>query len=332
MTGAPFRNARVLVAGGAGFIGSHVVDALVAAGARVTVLDDFSSGRRENLAGVEGAIRVVDGDLCDPAIRAVALPGTDVLMHLATRCLRISLSNPEDVFRVNCDGTHQLYLDAVRHGVGRIVYVSSSEVYGTAVSAPMSEDHPLDPTTVYGATKLAGEIYARAIGRSAGIDTVVIRPFNTYGPRAHFEGVYGEVIPRFTVRVLNGRAPLIFGDGLQTRDFTYVSDTVHGILLAAAARPATGEPVNIARGEEVSIRTLALLIGRALGSRLEPEYLPPRPSDVHRHLAGVERAEKTLGFRAAIGIEEGLRRYVEWFRAAYPDPAACEAQAEAKNW
>ena len=322
----------VLVTGGAGFIGSHLVDALVAAGARVRVLDDFSSGRRENLAAAGTRVEVVEGDVCDDRALDHALAGADTVMHLATRCVRLSLSDPEDVHRVNSHGTLRVLLAARRHGARRVVYVSSSEVYGSGVKVPMTEDHPLEPTTVYGATKLAGELYTQAATRSFGLETIVVRPFNTYGPRAHFEGVYGEVIPRFTVRLLNGRRPVIFGDGLQTRDFTYVSDTVQGILAAAVVPAAGGQVLNLARGEEVTIRRLAELLAKAIDPTLPPEFTEARPADVRRHWADVGRARAQLGFTAHVGIEEGLGRYLAWFRAAYPDPAACLRDEVVRNW
>jgi UDP-glucose 4-epimerase len=322
----------VLVTGGAGFIGSHLVDALVAAGARVRVLDDFSSGRRENLAAAGARVEVVEGDVCDERALDRALAGADTVMHLATRCLRLSLSDPEDVHRVNSHGTLRLLLAARRHGARRVVYVSSSEVYGSGVTVPMSEDHPLDPTTVYGATKLAGELYTQAMTRSFGLPTIVVRPFNTYGPRAHFEGVYGEVIPRFTVRLLNGRRPVIFGDGLQTRDFTYVGDTVRGLVAAASVREATGRVFNLARGEEVTVRRLAELLAKAIDPTLSPEFTEARPADVRRHWADVSRARAELEFEAPVSIEEGLARYVAWFRETYPDPAACLRDEVVRNW
>jgi UDP-glucose 4-epimerase len=325
-----FAGRRVLVTGGAGFIGSHLVDALVAGGARVTVLDDFSSGRRANLAA-SGA-EIVEGDVGDDGALDRALAGVEVVMHLATRCVRLSLSDPEEVHRVNSHGTLRALMAARRHAVGRVVYVSSSEVYGSGVTMPMAEDHPLEPTTIYGATKLAGELYTQAMTRSFGLPTVVVRPFNAYGPRAHFEGVYGEVIPRFTVRLLNGRRPVIFGDGLQTRDFTYVADTVRGILAAAAVPEARGQVFNVARGEEVTVRRLAELLAKAIDPTLAPEFTEARPGDVRRHWADVRRARTGLGFSAPVGIEEGLGRYVAWFREAYPDPAACLRDEVVRNW
>ena len=322
----------VLITGGAGFIGSHLVDALVAEGARVRVLDDFSSGRRENLANAGPGVDIVHGDVCDDGALDRALPGVEVVMHLATRCVRLSLSDPDEVHRVNSHGTLRVLLAARRHGARRVVYVSSSEVYGTGVKVPMAEDHPLEPTTIYGASKLAGELYTQAITRSFGLPTVVVRPFNTYGPRAHFAGVYGEVIPRFTVRLLNGRRPVIFGDGLQTRDFTYVGDTVRGVLAAAVVGEATGQVFNLARGEEVSVRRLAELLAKAIDPTVTPEFGAARPADVRRHWADVARARAELGFRALVGIEEGLARYLAWFRETYPDPAVCLRDEVVRNW
>lgn len=301
-------------------------------GTEVTVLDDFSSGREENLAAVRGAIDVVDGDLCDAGVLDRALARAEVVFHLATRSVRLSLSDPGEVHRVNSEGAHRLLLASARRRVRRLVYVSSSEVYGTATLVPMDETHPLEPTTMYGATKLAGEYYARAMMRSFGLETVVVRPFNTYGPRAHFAGVYGEVIPRFTVRLLNGQPPVVFGDGLQTRDFTHVSDTVRGILLAARVPAAAGQVVNVARGEEVSIRRLAQILAEATGVPLAADHAEARPADVRRHWADVRRAAALLGFRATVALEDGLRDYLAWFRQAYPDPAACLAGATLRNW
>jgi UDP-glucose 4-epimerase len=327
-----FTGRRVLVTGGAGFIGSHLVDGLIAAGARVRVLDDFSSGRRENLAAAGARAEVIEGDVVDDGALDRAMAGVELVMHLATRCVRLSLSDPEDVHRVNSHGTLRVLLAAQRHRVARVVYVSSSEVYGSGVKVPMAEDHPLEPTTIYGATKLAGELYTQAMTRSFGLPTVVVRPFNTYGPRAHFEGVYGEVIPRFTVRLLNGRRPVIFGDGLQTRDFTYVTDTVRGLLAAAGAPEAGGRVFNVARGEEVTVRRLAELLAKAIDPTLAPEFTEARPADVRRHWADVTRARGELGFSAPIAIDEGLSHYVTWFRGAYPDPAVCLRDEIVRNW
>jgi UDP-glucose 4-epimerase len=322
----------VLVTGGAGFIGSHLVEALVTAGATVRVLDDFSSGRRENLATVATQVQIIEGDVCDSAALDHAVAGAGIVVHMAARCVRLSLFDPEDVHRVNSEGTLRVLTAARRHGIGRVVYVSSSEVYGSGMTMPMSEEHPLQPTTIYGATKLAGELYTQTLTRSFDLPAVVVRPFNSYGPRAHFKGVYGEVIPRFTVNLLNGRRPVIFGDGLQTRDFTFVKDTVRGIITAATVPAAHGQVFNIARGEEVSVRRLAELLAKQVGSDLTPEYTEERPADVRRHWADVRRADAELDFRAAVDIETGLASYVTWFRATYPDPAAALGDDAVRNW
>jgi UDP-glucose 4-epimerase len=326
---------RVLVTGGAGFIGSHLVDALVARGDRVDVVDNLSVGSRANLAQHEGSgsvdlhvVDVVDGTRLIPLFSSV-----DTVFHLATQCVRVSLFDPELVHRVNSEGTLRVLMAAAAVGVRQFVYVSSSEAYGSARTAPMSEEHPCDPTTVYGASKLAGELYTRAFHRTHGLRTVVVRPFNTYGPRARFEGAYGELIPKCTVRVMNGLRPIVFGDGLQTRDFTHVSDTVRGIMLAADAETLNGSRVNIARGQEASVNDVARLVVEACGRPdLMPEHGPDRPADVRRHYADITRAQRELGFEPSVALPDGIRDYVAWFRKTYPDPTALLQHEQAYNW
>lgn len=325
---------RVLVTGGAGFIGSHLVDALAARGDRVLVVDNLSVGSRANLQQHQGGDRVElhVADVLDGDRMTRLLDGVDVVFHLATQCVRLSLFDPEIVHKVNTEGTLRMLMAAVAAGVRRFVYVSSSEAFGSAQTVPMSEDHPFDPTTIYGASKLAGEHYSTAFHRTHRLDTAIVRPFNTYGPREHFEGAYGEVIPKFVVRVMNGKRPIIFGDGNQTRDFTFVADTVAGMLLAADTPGLTGRSVNIARGVEVSINEIARLVLEACGSSLEPEFGPERPADVRRHYGDISRARQELGFVPQVNIADGIGRYVEWFRATFPDPAALLPQEQPYNW
>jgi len=325
---------RVLVTGGAGFIGSHLVDALAARGDRVLVVDNLSVGSRANLRQHEGRGRVElhVADILKGGQMTRLLEGVDVVFHLAAQCIRLSLFDPEIVHKVNTEGTFRMLMAAVAARVRRFVYVSSSEAFGSAQTVPMSEDHLFDPTTIYGASKLAGEHYTTAFHRTRGLDTAIVRPFNTYGPRAHYKGAYGEVIPKFVVRVTNGKRPIIFGDGHQTRDFTFVGDTVAGLLLAAEAPGLTGRSVNIARGVEVSINEIARLVLEACGSSLEPEFGPERPADVRRHYGDISRARKELGFAPQVGIADGIRRYVEWFRATFPDPAALLLLEQPYNW
>jgi UDP-glucose 4-epimerase len=326
---------RVLVTGGAGFIGSHLVDALVARGDHVMVVDDLSVGSRANLAGHDGhgAVELHVGDVLDRERVQPLLAGVDTVFHLATQCVRVSLFDPEIVHKVNTEGTLRMLMAAAASGAHRFVYVSSSEAFGSAQQVPMAEDHPFDPTTIYGASKLAGEHYTTVFHRTHGLDTVIVRPFNTYGPRAHFEGAYGELIPKFVVRAMNGLRPIIFGDGKQTRDFTYVGDTVRGIMQAADAAVLVGRSVNVARGEEVSVNDIARLVLETCGrSDLQPEYGPERPADVRRHYANIARARRELGFEPEVAIADGIRRYVNWFRTTFPDPAILLSQEQPYNW
>jgi UDP-glucose 4-epimerase len=326
---------KALVTGGAGFIGSHLVDALVADGASVTVVDDLSAGSRENLANHDGVpgFHFEHCSILDKARVAELLQGIDTVYHLATQCLRLSFTEPELVHEVNTTGTLNVLLGAVAARVRRFVYVSSSEVYGTAKVAPMTEEHPFDPTTIYGASKLAGELYTSAFHRAHGLSSVVVRPFNNYGPRAHYESAHGELIPKLVLRALTGQRPVIFGDGEQTRDFTYVDDTVRAILLAARSDALTGRAVNVARGQEVSVNEIVRLVLRACAREdLAPEHHPERPADVRRHVADVGLARRALGFEAQIDIEEGIARYVAWFKRVYPEPARLLAREQVQNW
>jgi UDP-glucose 4-epimerase len=304
----------VVVTGGAGFIGSHVVDTLVSEGADVVALDDLSVGERANLSWAEeqGAELVV-GDVCDASVMDEVLEGADVVIHMACSNLRASLNEPMRSHEVNATGTLVTCLAAVRQGLQRFVYVSSSEAYGSAVTVPMAEDHPLLPTTVYGASKAAGELSAMACMRTYGLPVVVVRPFNSYGPREHASGTSAEVIPKFVKRICAGRSPVIFGDGSQTRDFTWVEETAAGIVAAARSDALVGEAVNIARGRGVSIVEIAELLLEILGATdRSPEFAERRPGDVDRHVADTRKARDVIEFEAIVSIREGLERYVRW--------------------
>jgi UDP-glucose 4-epimerase len=321
---------HVMVTGGAGFIGSNLVEALLERGCKVRAVDDLTVGAREN---VPAEAELIEADIRDREAMTKAMQGIEVVMNLAVSNLRVSLYDPWPSHDVNAGGTLVLLQTAAAAGtVERFLYCSSSEAYGSAVRAPMAEDHPTLPTTVYGASKLAGEHYSLAARVTDGLATVVARPFNTYGYRAHWEGDSGEVIPKMVLRALNGTPPVIFGNGGQRRDFTFVTDTVRGLILAAEADELVGDVVNIAYGREVSIRTIAELVCRACGSDLEPHMAPPRPADVERHFADVTKAERVLGFRAEVAIEDGIGRYVEWFRSQGYDFAEMLARERARNW
>ena len=313
---------KVVVTGGAGFIGSHVVDRLVAIGAEVVALDDLSVGREENLASATDAgAKLVVGSVLDESTLARELTGADAVIHMACDNLRASLVDPIRSHEVNAKGSLLTALASVEAKVGRFVYVSSSEAYGSAVTLPMSEDHPLLPTTVYGAAKAAGELYAQACMRTYGLPVTVVRPFNSYGPREHSSGTSAEVIPKFVSRLSEGMAPIVFGDGAQTRDFTWVEETAMGIVDAAAADDLVGEAVNIASGKQTSILEIARLALEAFErSPDDVEFDQARPGDVDHHQADVTKARERCGFETTIPIREGLVRYVGWVRSgAHPE-------------
>lgn len=324
---------RVLVTGGAGFIGSHLVDRLLEEGRAVTVLDDFSSGRRENLADAEKRrVRVVEGSVLDPAAVERAIEGCDRVYHLAVQCVRRSLGSPMENHEINATGTLRMLEAARRCKVQRFIYCSSSEVYGNSGAEILTEDTLCAPVTVYGAAKLAGELYAKAYWQTYGMPTIVVRPFNAYGPRAHESGDLAEVVPRFIIRVLNGQPPAIFGSGDNGRDFTYVTDTARGLVLAADCDELIGHTVNIAYGQMITVAEVADAVARACNKpELRPIRIDPRPGDVLKLRADTRLAESTLGFRAEIGFEEGIRRYVAWFRAHHNDVAAL-LEDDLRNW
>jgi UDP-glucose 4-epimerase len=307
---------RILVTGAAGFIGSHLAD-LLARDAELVLVDDFSIGLRENLAQLAGRsnVRIVEADVRDHDAMRGLCRGIDVIFHMAISCLRTSLAHPVLSHEINAGGSLAVCLAARDCSVARLVYVSSSEVYGTARVAPMTESHPLEPTTIYGASKLAGELYALAAHRTYGLPALVVRPFNTYGPREPWQGERAEVIPRFILQLEAGRSPVVYGDGTQTRDFTFVDDTVRGLAAAAECDALVGDVVNVARGREVSILRIAELLARLLGR--DPagvRFEPGRPGDVKRHFAEIGKARSLFGYAPRVDLEEGLERTVAWFR------------------
>jgi len=326
---------RTLVTGGAGFIGSHLVDHLIEGGHRVTVLDDFSTGTRDNLgqACARGDVTIVDGSILDPHIVTHAISGCDRVYHLAVQCVRRSLGRPIHNHEVNATGTLNVLEAARRQQVHRFVYCSSSEVYGNASAELLEEDGVIcEPVTVYGAAKLAGEYYAKAYARTYDLPVVVVRPFNSYGPREHDRGDLAEVIPRFVIRVLNGLPPVIFGDGSNGRDFTYVTESARGIAIAADCDQLIGKVVNIAYGKMVTIEEVARSVARICQrSDLQPAYLEQRPGDVYRLHADVRRAKDVLGYEAEIDFEQGLEKYVAWFGETHPDPSEL-VEDDPINW
>lgn len=324
---------RVLVTGAAGFIGSHLSDRLAPHNDLVLV-DDFSIGPRENLEALEDHpnVDIVEADITDRDRMRELFDGVQIVVHMAISCLRTSLNHPVLSHDINAGGSLSVLMAAREAGVERFVYVSSSEVYGTAQTVPMGEAHPCQPTTVYGASKLAGELYALAFWRTHGLPVSVVRPFNTYGPREPGSGARAEVIPRFALRLTAGLPPVIYGAGTQTRDFTYVDDTVSGLIAAAGCDELVGDAVNIAFGREASITRIAELLGELTGRPdLAPVRAKTRPGDVERHFADVSKAKRLFGFQAAVDLETGLARTLEWFRSHRGSHAEVEASGT-PNW
>jgi UDP-glucose 4-epimerase len=311
---------RVAVTGGAGFIGSHLVDRLLRAENSVLIIDDFSSGSPENLAAHRGNpdLQIRQADVRDENAMFDLVHGTEFVFHLATRSVRRSLTHPSEVHDVNAGGTLTVLKAAARAGVQRFLYCSSSEVNGTADVVPMAEDYHFRPETLYGASKLAGEFYTSAFHRSGWVDAVIARPHNNYGPREHYAGSQGEVIPRFILWGLAGKPLPIYGTGEQTRDFTFVLETVDYLVRLLECDQALGQVVNVCRGREVSIMELARLVRGLTGNRSEIQQLPGRPSDVLRLFGDSSRLTSLLGTAPRIGIEQGLRHTIEWFLENVP--------------
>jgi UDP-glucose 4-epimerase len=307
---------RVVVTGGAGFIGSHLARKLSELGYNVVVYDDLSNA--SGLKNLPPNVKLVKGDVLDFNKLKSVIKGSDIVFHLAVKALPMSFTRPNVVFATNDEGTYNVCRVCNSNKVKKLVYVSSSEVYGTAKYVPMDEDHSLIPTTVYAASKASGEMYVRAFNNQYGLPAIILRPFNTYGPFMRNDW-YASVIPKFISRVLKGLAPVIYGDGDQTRDFTYVEDIVDGMIRAADIDDIIGETLNLARSEEVSVNKIAQLVvetcGKLLGRKfdLEPIHERPRIGDVRRHHADITKARKLLEFNPKVDLTAGLKRYTTWY-------------------
>ena len=328
---------RCVVTGGAGFIGSSLARLLLKSGADVVVYDNLATGAAANLDCQEEIGRVPEvvwGDVRDGERLARVLREGDTLFHLACLGVRHSIHSPFENEDVNARGTMTVLAAARKAKVRRVVHVSSSEVYGTARSVPMTEDHPTDPHTVYGSSKLAGECYARSFYRCYGLPAVVMRPFNSYGPRSHFEGDSGEVLPRFVLRAVTGHSLVIFGDGTQTRDLTHVYDTALAIALAGVAENVEGRTFNAGSGSEITINALAEIVRKVVEKPDLPiEHVESRPGDVLRLMADSSEAERALGFRPAVAAEAGIADLVARFRAIpLAQAERLASRMSVKNW
>ena len=301
-----------LVTGGAGFIGSHLADGLLSAGWRVRLLDDFSSGREANVAHLDGSVELLRGDLRDAELLARALSGVEVVFHQgAVPSVPRSVAEPERTNDVNVTGTLRVLEAARRAGARRVVFAASSSVYGDTPALPKVETMPPCPLSPYALQKYAGERYCQLFHGLYGLETVALRYFNVYGPRQDPNSEYAAVIPRFARACLAGEAPLVFGDGEQTRDFTFVGDAVAANLLAADAARAAGQVMNVAGGRRVSLNQLLREIRSLTGARVEARYQPPRPGDVRDSLADLSRARELLGYEPKVDLRTGLARTIE---------------------
>jgi UDP-N-acetylglucosamine/UDP-N-acetyl-alpha-D-glucosaminouronate 4-epimerase len=299
----------VLVTGGAGFIGSHVVDRLLAAGREVRVLDNLSSGRRENLAGAPEA-ELVEGDVRDREAVAGAMAGCEAVVHLAALVsVPESIADPLGSHAINVGGTLNVLLEAHAAGARRVVFASSAAVYGPDVALPAREDSAPAPISPYGADKLAAEGYCRALGDVLGLEPVMLRYFNVFGPRQDPSSEYAAVVPKFVEAFAAGRAPTIFGDGEQSRDFVSVADVARANLLALEASE-TPVVANIARGEAITLNGLVGALRELTGTDVEAVHADPRPGDIRHSSAAVDVAERALGFRAEVSLPDGLRELV----------------------
>jgi UDP-glucose 4-epimerase len=303
---------KVLVTGGAGFIGSNLVRALLARGDDVRVLDNFSTGSRRNLAGLERDVEIIEGELRSYERVHNAVRGTEVVFHLgALGSVPRSVQDPLTSSAVNIEGTLNVQLAARDEGVRRVVFASSSSIYGNQPQLPLREGMAPDPVSPYGVAKLAAERYCVSFSRVYhSFETVVLRYFNVFGPRQDPTSEYAAVVPRFITAIAAGEPVTIYDDGEQSRDFTYVDNVVAANLLAADAEGVSGRIFNISAGSPTSVNTLAETIGRLLERPVERRYLPPRPGDLRDSWADVSEARRVLGYEPTVGLEEGLRRTI----------------------
>jgi nucleoside-diphosphate-sugar epimerase len=308
--------AHFLVTGGAGFIGSHIVDELVERGDKVRVLDNFATGKRGNLAHCADRIELVEGDIRDLETCRRACAGVDFVLHQAALgSVPRSIADPLTTHEVNVTGTLKMLLAARDAGVRRFVYAASSSTYGDHPALPKQEGRIGNPLSPYAVTKYADELYAQVFGRCYGLATVGLRYFNVFGPRQDPFSQYAAVIPLFVSALLRGQAPTIHGDGEQTRDFTFVANAVEANLRAATApEAAVGEVFNIACQERTSLNRLYARLQELLGAAIPASHGPPRSGDVRDSLADIAKAQRLLGYRGAIRIDQGLERSIAWYR------------------
>src|SRR5258705_8947482 len=307
-----------LVTGGAGFIGSHLTSALLASGARVRVIDNLSTGYRENLDEIEGDIDFVNASITDQQSLTRALQDVELIFHeAAIPSVPRSVSSPLETHEASVNGTFSLLLAARDRKVRRVIYAASSSAYGDQPDSPKRETMRPDPLSPYAVAKLVGEYYCKVFTRSYGLETVSLRYFNVFGPRQDPGSEYSGVISRFVSALQSGEQPVIYGDGEQSRDFTYISNVVDANLRAAESNAATGKTINIGNGESVTINELLQTLKQLSGKQnVTVEYRDPRPGDVSDSLADLSLANSLLGYTPQVGLEEGLRLTLDWWKSS----------------
>jgi UDP-glucose 4-epimerase len=305
---------KILVTGGAGFIGSHISEALVRAGHRVRVLDDFYSGKPANLASVKGDVEIVRGSCADPRTARKATRGIEVVYHeAAIPSVARSVDDPALSHEANATGTLAILVAARDAGVRRVIYAGSSSIYGDAAKLPKRESMTPMPLSPYAVGKLVGEHYLSVFCRLYGMEGLSLRYFNVFGPRQDPSSPYSGVISRFATALLSGERPVVFGDGGQSRDFTFIENVVRGNLLALRAKSADGRALNVATGRRVSLLQLLRAMARATGRPARARFEPARPGDIRHSLADIGAARRVLGYRPVVDFEAGLERTLAWY-------------------
>ncbi|MFQ5885133.1 MAG: SDR family oxidoreductase [Thermoplasmata archaeon] len=305
---------RILVTGGAGFIGSHLAENLCANN-DVVVLDDLSTGLEENISGFKGDVVFIKGDVRDDDVLGEAVRDANFVFHCAAQVsVERSVDNPVETNQINVEGTRKLLNRCKEAEVERLVFVSSSSVYGSDPELPKREDMPLRPESPYAASKIMGEQHCRLYGKQYDLPIVILRLFNVYGPRQNASSPYASVIPRFISAILHDQKPTVFGDGKQTRDFVFIDDVVNALVRAATTKEARGETLNIASGESTSILDLLGVLGGIFDRRIDPRFTGERPGDIRHSVADITKAKSVLGFVPEVELADGLRNVVDHSR------------------